>query len=413
MGRREDRSGAPRTAPRTIARPDRPVAVSQAEALPASGLTAPDRCFGVTARLRGRAIRLLLVGAGLVIAFWAFGALSQARADVLPPGTQRPAAIPALAHPNGPVAVRTGARLLHSTLGPRTVTRPRPVHPPAARTERLAGATRRPLAATRPVIPGGSTRTSRLADPAKGPLAAVAQRHVPLTGGTVRSGPLAGVKRPPVPASVQRITPLTRGLLRTTPLAGVATDPLPVTVRRLIADGVTLTRVGLSPTTLPLTDEVRGRVRQATAMAVKHRPYSPPRIGPGCPHTRPPPPPVAQVSAPPPAGTPGAASGLTPADADVPVPVYGPVASAPLRLKATGTITHGQPRRQVRVGPLTPVPAPVSGSSGSDSGGSKTSGGAGDVPRLRLPTCGLWSISPPAPPATGRNVADEPSFSPD
>lgn len=96
-----------------------------------------------------------------------------------------------------------------------------------------------------------------------------------------------------------------------------------------------------------------------------------------------------------------------------PVVAVGRPASAPMRLKPTGTITHGRPDRIAGVDLAASVPAPVSGSGGTDGGGVKTPSGTGDVPSFGRPPSGPWTIVPQPAARARRNLADQPSFSPD
>jgi hypothetical protein len=82
-------------------------------------------------------------------------------------------------------------------------------------------------------------------------------------------------------------------------------------------------------------------------------------------------------------------------------------------LKRTGGITHVPRHKDMRTVPAEPVYAPVSGPSESDSAGGKTPSGAGDVPRFSLRRPGLWCIAHRQDHMPGRNIANEPSFSPD
>jgi hypothetical protein len=122
---------------------------------------------------------------------------------------------------------------------------------------------------------------------------------------------------------------------------------------------------------------------------------------------------------PPPSLTPPAVQGPVGARTQGPRP--GPVetgdepVTSPVRMKLTGTIAPAPRRHDVRPPPTSPmpVPAPVSGGgSGGDSGG-KTSSSAGDLPRLRLPAPGLWTLATEPETTISRNIADKPPFSPD
>ncbi|MCW2861811.1 MAG: hypothetical protein JWP48_3519 [Actinoallomurus sp.] len=328
-----------------------PPAVPDLSAIGVTGRAGPRTRRGTSAALCGRTVRtvrLLLTGVGLAIAFWAFGVLSQAHADVLP-------------H-------RDSGRLSQ-------VTRPiRAALPAPTRTVRVSPVRTR----ARPVV-GGLTKTPRVAG-ASGKTA------------VVHAAPLIGTRKHPLLTTLRDRTGLPR---------------LPDVRRVTGLPGTTVQRAAR----LPSLTEVHGAVRGAGALTRTRNPYSPrppsePGAGAGC---------ARRWTPAAPARRPGPVTRAAPVDPPRLDPVTtGPAsrAAAPSRMKRTGAITH-TPQRPVRVSPPTPVPAPVSGSGGSDSGGGKTSSGAGDVPRLSLPACGLWSMAHQTSTMPSRNIADKPSFSPD
>ena len=246
-------------------------------------------------------VRRLLAGAGLVLAFWAFTALSQAHADPLPP---------------------------HSPKAPR---------PPHVKTP------------TRVTARSGTHAVSRVPG-----------------GLTARTG--TGTKRP-----VSRIL---HGARKT----------------------------------------VLGTARTPAALVHAAVPATRTRLG-GLSHDL-------GLPKPPPSLTPPAVQGpvgVPPIGARTQRPRPGPVkmgdepVTSPVRMKLTGTIAPAPRRHDVRPAPTSPmpVPAPVSGAgSGGDSGG-KTSSSAGDLPRLRLPAPGLWTLASEPETTIIRNIADKPPFSPD
>jgi hypothetical protein len=319
--------------------------VSDLSAAGVTGGAGPGTRRGTSAALSGRTVRLLLTGVGLAIAFWAFGFLSQAHADVLP----------------------------HQDSGRLSqVTRPvRAALPAPARTVRVP-----PVRTRAHSTLGGLTKAARVASaPPK----------------TVHAATLIGTAKHPLLTTLRHRTGLPR---------------LP-DVRRVI--GLPATTVQ-RPAGLPSLSEVHGAVRGVPPLTRQRAPYSlrpPSRPGAGAGCDR-------RWTPPAPARRPGPVPVTRAAPVDPPRLdpfTTGPAAPLP-RMKPTGAITH-TPQRPVRVGPPMPVPPPVSGSGGSDSGGGKTSSGAGDVPRLSLPTCGLWSMAHQTSTMPSRNIADKPSFSPD
>jgi hypothetical protein len=346
MGRREGRPGVPSRAPRTPPCPEYPpLAVSDLSVAGVIGRTGP-----ATRRGRGRFVRLLLTGVGLVIAFWAFGALSHARADVLPSSDSG-----RLSQVTRPVrtALRTPAA------GAR-------VSPARAGVHTLHGLTKaRPRGAGLPRMTAGA--------------------------------PLGGTRKHPLLATVRALTTLPHGtgLSRLHDVRRVADLP-----------GTSLRRT----TDLPSIRKVHGAVRGAEALTRTRHRYSPrppaePGAGAGCAER---PTPVA------PAQRLDHALATWGSSADPPryEPVISGPGIPPPRMKPTGAFTRTPPR-PARAGTPTPVSPPVSGSGGSDSSGGKSPGGAGDVPHLSLPTGGLWSIAHQTSTMPSRTIADKPSFSPD
>ena len=340
----------PGRAPRTTGCPENPPpAVPDLSAAGVIGRAGPGTRRVTSAALSGRIVRLLLTGVGLAIAFWAFGVLSQAHADVLPhqdsgrlSQVTRPirAALPAPARTVRVSPVRTR---VHSTLGGLT------------KTPRVAGAARRTAA--------------------------------------VHTAPLIGTRKHPLLSTLRHTT----GLPRLPDVRGVTGLP-GTTVRRAAG--------------LPSLTEVHGAVRGTGRLTRTRAPYSlrlpsVPDAGAGC---------ARRWTSAAPAQRTGPAPVTRAASADPPRLdpfTAGPAAWAPSPPRmGTGAITH-TPQRPVRARPPTPVPPPVSGSGGSDSCGGKTSSGAGDMPRLSLPTCGLWSMAHQTSTMPSRNIADKPSFSPD
>jgi hypothetical protein len=290
--------------------------------------------------------RRLLVAAGLVLAFWAFTALSQAHADVLPSHSST-ASRPLLhAKPSTPATARSGTHAVRRALG------------------RLAGRT--------------GTGTER-------PVPHVLRGARKAVLGTART-PTALVHTT-VPATRTRLGELSRDL------------GLPQAVR--------LSRATLLPSA---TDAIEAAKTGATQVI---RPSRSTRDDDrGCDRFEP---------RPPPSPTPSAVQGpvRTPIGARTQRPQPGPgetgdePVTSPVRMKLTGTIAPASRRHDVRPVPTMPVPAPVSGTgSGGDSGG-KTSSSAGDLPRLRLPAPGLWSLATEPETTISRNIADKPPFSPD
>jgi hypothetical protein len=86
----------------------------------------------------------------------------------------------------------------------------------------------------------------------------------------------------------------------------------------------------------------------------------------------------------------------------------------PARLGAApATYRQADPAEPLSPGPAYPVPIPGSTGSGGAAGVGKAPTGAGDLTRLAAPAPTLWNIVPQATPRVSRNTADEPSFSPD
>jgi hypothetical protein len=346
MGRREGRPGVPWRAPRTPPCPeDRPVTVSDLSVTGVIGRAGPG-----TRRGRGRTVRLLLTGVGLAIAFWAFGALSHARADVLPsPDSGR------LSQVTRPVraALRTPA--------------------PRARVS--------PVRAGVHTVHGLTKARSRGASLPR------------MTAGA----PLAGTRKHPLLATARELTTLPHGI-------GL---PRLHDVRRVAElPGTSLRRT----TDLPSIRKVHGAVRGAEALARTRHRYSPrppaePGAGAGCAEGPTPVAPAQRLDQ-------ALATWGAPADPPRYEPVTTGPAISPPRMKPTGAITRTSPR-PARAGTPAPVPPPVSGSGGGDSSGGKSPGGAGDVPHLSLPTGGLWSIAHQTSTMPSRTIADKPSFSPD
>jgi hypothetical protein len=293
--------------------------------------------------------RRLLAGAGLILAFWAFTALSQAHADVLP--SHSSTAPRPLLHvkPSPPTTARSGTHALSRTLGGLTARRGtgngRPVSRIVQGARRTAlGTARRPAALVHATVP--ATRT-RLGGPSRDlglPQAVRLPRTAPLPSAAGAIG--AAKKR------------ATRGVHPCSPSArddDPGCDPSEP-----------------QPPRSPTPSAVLGPVRAQPMGARTQRPYTGP--------------------------------GETGETREEPM-------TSPVRMKLTGAIVPASPRHDVRPGLTTPMPVSGSGS-GGDSGG-KTSSGAGDLPRLRLPAPGLWSVAVEPETTISRNIADKPSFSPD
>jgi hypothetical protein len=241
--------------------------------------------------------------------------------------------------------------------------------PPPARTVRVSAVRTRVHSTL-----GGLTKTPR-----------VAARETAI----VHTAPLIGTGKHPLLSTLRHRTGLPRlpDVRRITGLPGTA-------VQRV---------AGLSSLT-----EVHDAVRGTGPLTRTRDPYSPrppsePRSGAGCDRRWAPAAPTRR---------PVPVTRAAPVDPPRLDPVTTGPAASPPRMKPTGAVTH-TPQRPVRVGPPTPVPPPASGSGGSDSCGGKSSSGAGDMPRLSLPTCGLWSMAHQTSTTPSRNIADKPSFSPD
>lgn len=276
MGRHPRCPGSPQAAPRTTGCHEEALLSGRSSTWPARRLA-----------------RRLLVGAGLVVALWAFGALGRAHADTVPPRT---ALIPAAAQPR-----------------------------PILRTIRIAG---------------------------ENPLYRATVRRLPHRLVPPPIDPIA--KPPPLPPIRHAVVPKRQA----------------APYRKETGGG-------------PGTGCVRPRTPISLTPARRRATHAP-STGP-----------------------------LPPTAAARPVVAAVRPAPAPLRLKPTGTITHGRPDRIAGVDLAAPVPAPVSGSGGTDGGGVKTPSGTGDVPSFGRPPSGPWTIVPQPAARARRNLADQPSFSPD
>jgi hypothetical protein len=295
--------------------------------------------------------RRLLAGAGLVLAFWAFTALSQAHADVLPSHSST-APRPVLhAKPSTPTTARSGDHALSRTLG--------------GLTGRTGTGTRRPvshiLSGARKTVQG-TARTS----------AALVHGTVPVTR-TRLGGRSRDLGLPPA-VRLSRAAPLTS-----------ATDAIG-------AAKTGATRVVHPPSPSRRDDEpgCDPAERQAPPSPAPPAVQGPVRAPPIGARTR--------MAHPVPGET-----GGEPVTSPVRMKLTGIIVPAPRRHDV----------RPGPTAPV-PVPAPVSGSGsgGGDSGG-KSSSGAGESPRFRLPAPGLWSLATEPETTISRNIADKPPFSPD
>ncbi|GAB2815162.1 hypothetical protein GCM10027176_19760 [Actinoallomurus bryophytorum] len=301
--------------------------------------------------------RRLLAVAGLILAFWAFTALSQAHADVLPSHsstTPRP-----LLHvkPSSPTTVRSGTHALSRTLGGLTGRTGTGTRQPVSHVIHDAGKTalgtvRRPAALVHATVPATRIRLGGLSH----------DLGLPRTVRLPRTAPLPSAAGA-IKAAKKRAT---RAVHPRSPSARDDDDP------------------GCDPSQpwrprSPAPSAFQGPVRTQPIGEWTRRPL-----------TRP--------------GQTGEAGETG----------EGP-ATSPVRMKLTGAIVPDSPRDDLRPGLRTPVPvpAPVSGSgSGGDSGG-KTSSSASDLPRLHLPAPGLWSVVTEPETTISRTIADKPPFSPD
>jgi hypothetical protein len=351
-------------------------------------------------RLTGRIARRLLAGAGLILAFWAFTALSQAHADVLPP--QAPTAVRPLLHPKllppttstvraastakaakAAKAIRPDGHILRRTLGGLThragSVRPALRVPDAVRKTGLGATVRKPAALLPATAPATDTRLGGLSGALDLPHA---------------------VQLPGVAVQLPEVA---------VPLPEVAVR-LPEVAIRLPDVAVQLPGVSLRLPGAPVAGLI-GAARQG-ATKVVHRPASSGRYeDPGCRSDEPRPPCSAVSTAAPHlawwTASAGPRAGKSPPRSGE--ARDGPLTS-PLRTKPTGAVVIGFRQQAGWPDLTTPMPVPVSG--GSDSGG-KTPTGAGYLPRLSLPAPGIGGLVAEPETTAIRTIADKPSFSPD
>jgi hypothetical protein len=330
--------------------------------------------------LSGRGMRRLLVGAGLIFAFWVLAGRVQAHADPLPPTlghTIQSALKPSAGLPKPLSHVPSAA-------GPNTPKAPGLAHRPAARSPHAGGTPQRS---------GGGDPVKR-APAAKAP--AGAKRH-----GTSTARPTS------VRPAANRAVRLPRSVLpRDAPgLIAVPRSDVTTALR-------TVTALGSNDLAARLGDTPPVR------LPAPRRDGTPPDgSGSPLPCDQSDPPPPREQGSPVYGGAPepklAHAPPVTefPAGCDLALTGRYPVDPSTHTAPGSGyrTAENREPLARVPVGS---VPFEVPGSTGGGGGGQVPTG-TGDVSGPIPPSLTLWNIVPEATPRVSRTIADEPSFSPD
>ena len=293
--------------------------------------------------------RRLLAGAGLVLAFWAFTALSQAHADVLTPHSSTAPRPRLHAKPATPATEQSGTHAVRRALGRLTGRTGTGTKQPISRILRSArkagpGTARTPTALVHGTAPATRARLGGLSRDLGLPRAVRLSRAAPLPSAT----DAIGAARTGATQVIHRSSPSARD------------------------DEPGCDRFDPWPPPPPTPPAVQGPVRAPIGARTQR-----PQPAPG-------------------------ETGDEPVTSPVRMKLTGTIAPASRR----HDVRPG-PRTPM------PVPAPVSGTgSGGDSGG-KNSSSAGDLPRVCLPAPGLWSLATEPETTISRNIADKPPFSPD